>query len=116
MIMMINGSNHYTSVIYISKNILKIYFKFCNATNIYILLLKVHYSLLKVVYVSVVWWPMVGNVEPKNLLRSLQGIYVRAAVLSMKATPTQWLEVALCNSPGPGCHSSSQMHCTQIEV
>jgi hypothetical protein len=42
---------------------------------------------------------MVSRVEARNLLRSLQGSYVRTAVGSMKTTPTQALEVALCQTP-----------------
>jgi hypothetical protein len=37
--------------------------------------------------------------EASNLLRSLQGSYLRAAVGSMKTTPTEALEVALCQTP-----------------
>jgi hypothetical protein len=50
----------------------------------------------ELLYMSVVWWPMVSRVETRNLLRSLQGSYLRAAVGSMKTTPTELLEVALC--------------------
>ena len=53
----------------------------------------------KLLYVSVVWWPMVRRLEARNLLRSLQGGYLRAAVGSMKTTPTEALEVALCQTP-----------------
>jgi hypothetical protein len=49
----------------------------------------------KLLYASVVWWPMVSRVETRNLLQSLQEGYLRAAVGSMK-TPTETLEVALC--------------------
>jgi hypothetical protein len=53
----------------------------------------------KLLYASVVWWPMVSSVETKNLLRSLQGSYLRAAVRFMKTTPTEALEVDLCQTP-----------------
>ena len=49
-------------------------------------------------YVSVVWWPMVSRMETRDLPRSLQGNYLRAAVGSMKTTPTEVLEVALCQA------------------
>jgi len=39
---------------------------------------------------------MVSRVEAKNLLRSLQNSYPRAAVVSVKTTPTEAPEVALC--------------------
>ena len=39
---------------------------------------------------------MVSRVEIRNLLRSLQGDYLRAVVRAMKTTPTEVLEVALC--------------------
>jgi hypothetical protein len=35
-------------------------------------------------------------VEAKNLLQSLQGSYLTAAVGSMKTTPTEALEVSVC--------------------
>jgi hypothetical protein len=38
---------------------------------------------------------MVSKVEIRNLLRGLQGNYLRAAVGAMKTTPTDALEVAL---------------------
>jgi hypothetical protein len=41
---------------------------------------------------------MVNRVETMNLLRSLQGSYLRAAVGSMKVTPMEALEVALCQT------------------
>jgi hypothetical protein len=37
-----------------------------------------------------------SKVEAKNLLLSLQGSYLRAAVWSMKTTPTEALEVSVC--------------------
>jgi hypothetical protein len=40
----------------------------------------------KLLYASVVWWPMVSRVEAKNLLQSLEGRYLRAAVGSMRMT------------------------------
>jgi hypothetical protein len=52
----------------------------------------------KLLYVSVVWWPMVSRMEMRNLQRSLEGSYLRAAVGSMKMTPTDVLEVALCQT------------------
>jgi hypothetical protein len=39
--------------------------------------------------------PKLHRVETRNLLRSLQGNYLRAAVGAMKTTPTEALEVAL---------------------
>jgi hypothetical protein len=45
------------------------------------------------------WWPMVSRLEVRNLLQSLQGSYPRVAVGSMKTTPTEVLEVALCLNP-----------------
>ena len=53
----------------------------------------------KLLYAAVVWWPMVNRVEIRKLLRSLQGNYLRAAVGSMKITPMEALEVALCQTP-----------------
>jgi hypothetical protein len=38
---------------------------------------------------------MLRKVETRNLLRRLQGNYLRAAVGAMKTTPTEVLEVAL---------------------
>ena len=49
----------------------------------------------KLLYASVVWWPTVSSVEARNLLQSLVGSYVRAAVESMKMTLAEALEVAL---------------------
>jgi hypothetical protein len=57
----------------------------------------------QILYASVVWWLMVSKVEAKNVLHSLQGIYLRAAVGSLKTT-TEVLEVALWVTAGPGCH------------
>jgi hypothetical protein len=37
----------------------------------------------ELLYSSVVWWPIVSRVEIRNLLQSLQGNYLRAAVGSM---------------------------------
>jgi hypothetical protein len=45
---------------------------------------------------SVVWWSMVSRVEAKNLLQSLQGSHLRATAESIKTTPTETLEVAIC--------------------
>jgi len=53
----------------------------------------------KTLYVSVVCWPMVSRAEAKNLLQSLQGSYLRAAVESVKNTPIEAMEVALCLTP-----------------
>jgi hypothetical protein len=44
----------------------------------------------KLLCASVVWWPMVSKVETRNLLRSLQGNYLRAAVGAMKMTRRHW--------------------------
>lgn len=53
----------------------------------------------RLLYASVVWWPRVEKGEAKNLLRSLQGNYLRAVTGSMETTPTEMLEVALCIHP-----------------
>jgi hypothetical protein len=53
----------------------------------------------KLLYAAVVWWPMVSRVEIRNLLQSLQGKYLRAAVESIKTTHTEALEVALRQAP-----------------
>jgi hypothetical protein len=53
----------------------------------------------QILYASVVWWLMVSRVEVRNLLQSLQGSYPKVAVGSMKTTPTEVLEVALCLNP-----------------
>jgi hypothetical protein len=42
---------------------------------------------------------MVSKVETRNLLQNLQGSYLRAAVGSMKTTPTEALEIDLCLTP-----------------
>jgi hypothetical protein len=42
---------------------------------------------------------MVSRVEAKNLLQSLQASYLRAAVESVKNTPTEAMKVALCLTP-----------------
>ncbi|XP_071574629.1 uncharacterized protein [Temnothorax nylanderi] len=52
--------------------------------------------LLRLLYASVIWWPRTRKVEAKNLLQSLQGNYLRAAVGAMKTTLTEALEIALC--------------------
>jgi len=44
----------------------------------------------------VVCSPTVSRVEAKNLLQSLQGSYLRAAVESVRTTPIDAMEVALC--------------------
>ena len=53
----------------------------------------------QILYDSVVWWPVVSEVEAINLLWSLQSSYMRAAMGSTKITPTEGLEVALCLTP-----------------
>ena len=53
----------------------------------------------KILYASVVCWPMVSRVEAKNLLQSLQGSSLRAAVESVKTTHIEAMEVALCVTP-----------------
>jgi hypothetical protein len=40
-----------------------------------------------------------SRVKARNLLRSLKGSYLRAAIRSTKTTPTDVLEVALCETP-----------------
>jgi hypothetical protein len=42
---------------------------------------------------------MVSRVQTRNLLRSVQRSYLRTAVGSMKTTPTETLEVAICQIP-----------------
>ncbi|XP_020297379.1 uncharacterized protein LOC109861935 [Pseudomyrmex gracilis] len=53
----------------------------------------------RLTYAAVVWWPRVKMTEARNLLRSLQGNYLRAAARTMRTTPTEALEVALCIPP-----------------
>ena len=53
----------------------------------------------RLLYASVIWWPRTEKVEAKNLLKSLQGSYLRAAVGAMRTTPTEALEIALCVPP-----------------
>jgi hypothetical protein len=53
----------------------------------------------ELLYASVIWWPMVSKVAARNLLRSLLGSYLRAGGVSMKTTPTEAKEVALCQTP-----------------
>jgi len=50
----------------------------------------------QVLYVSAVRCPVLSRMEATYLLRSLQSSYLRAAVGSMRTTPTKALEVALC--------------------
>jgi hypothetical protein len=42
---------------------------------------------------------MLSRVEKMNLLQSLQGSYLTAAVGSMRTTPTEAMEVALYQTP-----------------
>jgi hypothetical protein len=53
----------------------------------------------KLLYTAIVWWLMVSKVETRNLLRGLQGNYLRAAVGTVKTTPTEALEVTLYQAP-----------------
>ncbi|XP_020298448.1 uncharacterized protein LOC109862729 [Pseudomyrmex gracilis] len=53
----------------------------------------------RLTYAAVVWWPRVEKIKSKNLLKSLQGNYLRAAVGTIRTTPTKALEVALCILP-----------------
>ncbi|XP_020296935.1 uncharacterized protein LOC109861622, partial [Pseudomyrmex gracilis] len=53
----------------------------------------------RLTYAAVVWWPRVEKMESKNLLKSLHNNYLRAAVGTMRTTPTEALEVALCIPP-----------------
>ncbi|XP_071577352.1 uncharacterized protein [Temnothorax nylanderi] len=53
----------------------------------------------RLLYASVIWWPRTRKVEARNLLKSLEGSYLRAAVGAMKTTPTEALEIALCVPP-----------------
>jgi hypothetical protein len=65
------------------------------------LAVSMHKAILlpKHMYMSVVWWDIVSRVQARNVLQSLQSGYLRAAVGSMKTTPTQVIEVALCQTP-----------------
>lgn len=71
----------------------------------------------RLVYASVVWWPRVEKMEAKNLLNSLQGNYLRAAIGAMKTTQTVALEVALCIHPldltvlGTACITAYRLRC-----
>jgi len=51
----------------------------------------------RLTYAAVVWWPRVERVESRNLLKSLQGSYLRSATGTMRSTPTEALETALCS-------------------
>lgn len=42
------------------------------------------------------WWPVVSGVAIRNLLLSLEDIYLQAVVESMKTKPTETLEIAIC--------------------
>jgi len=42
-----------------------------------------------------IWWSRMEKVKAKNLLKSLQGSYLRAVAETMKTTPMKMLEVAL---------------------
>ena len=53
----------------------------------------------KLLYAARVWWPMISRVEIRHLMRSLQGNYLRAAAGAMNTTPTEALQVALCQTP-----------------
>jgi hypothetical protein len=53
----------------------------------------------RLLYAAIVWWPTVSKVETRNLLRSLQGNYLKAAVGAVKTTPMEVLEVALYQAP-----------------
>ncbi|XP_071579823.1 uncharacterized protein [Temnothorax nylanderi] len=64
----------------------------------------------------VIWWPRARKVEAKNLLKSLQGSYLRAAVGAMKTTPTEALEIALCIPPLELAGTCSQEHSIQTKV
>jgi len=58
-------------------------------------------------YTSMVLWPIMSKVEAKNLLRSLQGSYLRAYVWSMKQHPRGTGSTHLLNSRGPVSQWSS---------
>jgi len=53
----------------------------------------------RLMYAAVVWWPRMERVEARNLLKSLQGNYLRAATGTMRSTPTEALQTALCLPP-----------------
>nr|XP_034174838.1 uncharacterized protein LOC117601763 [Osmia lignaria] len=49
----------------------------------------------RLTYAAIVWWPRTKKKETGNLLKSLQGSYLRAIAGSMRTTPTAALQVAL---------------------
>ncbi|XP_018396627.1 PREDICTED: uncharacterized protein LOC108774895 [Cyphomyrmex costatus] len=53
----------------------------------------------RLTYAAVVWWSRAEKMEARNLLKSLQGGYLRAAAGAMKTTPTEALQVALSIPP-----------------
>jgi len=53
----------------------------------------------RLMYAAVVWWPRMERVEARNLLKSLQGNYLRAVTGTMRSTPTEALQTALCSPP-----------------
>ncbi|XP_032685833.1 uncharacterized protein LOC116850995 [Odontomachus brunneus] len=50
----------------------------------------------RLTYAAVVWRPRMERVKARNLLKSLQGSYLRAVTGTMRTTPTEALKVALC--------------------
>jgi hypothetical protein len=59
---------------------------------------------------------MVSRVEIRNLLQSLQGNYLRAAVGAMKTTPMEALEVVLYQTPLDLAAVEAAGHCIQIKM
>jgi hypothetical protein len=53
----------------------------------------------RLTYAAIVWRSRVEKMKTRNLLKSLQGNYLRAAIEAMKTTPTEALEVVLCIPP-----------------
>jgi hypothetical protein len=59
----------------------------------------------KLMYAAIVWWPMVSRVEIKNLLQSLQGNCLMAAVGATKTVTYSGAGSRhLPGSPGFSCH------------
>ncbi|XP_018396943.1 PREDICTED: uncharacterized protein LOC108775154 [Cyphomyrmex costatus] len=53
----------------------------------------------RLTYAAVVWWLRAEKVEARNLLKSLQGGYLRAAAGAMNTAPTEALQIALSIPP-----------------
>jgi len=53
----------------------------------------------RLTYAAVVWWPRVEKVGARNLLKSLQGCYLRVAMGAMRTIPKEALQIVLCLPP-----------------